>query len=1105
MVCFKNRITSSQLKVFVLALLVLFVSAFSPAALCSDPLGDQTISQATVLPENLQNHVLVPDSQKVHRLHSRKNGAPGPPPSIVSQNLQYLGKSAPPASASRNADLKGNLGALVSPSDDLARARVAYNRRNGTPRIIQLQNMGPARTAQALAASPQAKEEISLQFLTANRALLQIDAPQEELVAQQSWTDGLGTHHIRYQQVYQGLPVWGKEAMVHLDAANVVYMFQGRYEPTPQNPEKVFSISEEQAVAAVLNHLDDAEPGADVVLGIEQVWYTCATGKMVTAYAIEVQPSLLQRWLYLIDANTEAVLHRISRVNEESVSVTGTDLNGVTRSFTAWRKPDGGYVSADLTIPLDDNPASYQPMLEIGSTYMLDMLNQTKGGLYIFKGPDWDATAVSMSYHIALIDKYWKTAFGRQGVDNANKSNMLVGHVGEAYANASWNGQFIIFGDGDGVRFSNLAASLDVTAHEYTHAVVEFTAGLLYQNQSGALNEAYADFFACMVDRDDWLVGEDITLAAPGYLRNLANPADGLQPLPTKMSEYQNMPIDEDHGGVHINCGIPSRAAYLVAEGLAAEGLGTSLGRDKTEQIFYRALLHYLTQGSQFSDARDATIQAAQDLYGAQDAASVQAAWDAVEVFGDQAPDDDDPTPADPVSGDDIMVYLRPVDSSGERFDLYVQFLADPFTGYDMSMDIGPFNTNTASYMRPSAITFGDQTTALFYVGDDNNLYMVLPDGSNAPITNNGAIHSMAISPDGHYFAMTLQDEGDNAVYIGNLTDGSVSRHELISPSTAPGNVGLQNTILYADSLSFDYTSRTLVFDAFNQIDIGDDEYTYWTIGCLDLNTGELFWPFSYQNPNYDIGNASFATNNNYVIAIDVIDYTTDPATPWVWTMDLSTQTIRTVANVNPENYNFDDLVCGVPSFWGDDDAITMQIFTPGYGSQAYKIPLENWAGRPDQAVLLNTNEISKPFMHRRGARHLMAEIGTDTQACSFVNGQAQIQVALSNTGNRDIQIYSITITGPGAASFRHTGVNGILSRNAQRNIEVFFEPPPGAEGAQAATLVILSDADIPTMEISLTGTANADDPAQPQGDDDGGGSDGGGGGGGCFIATTLF
>jgi len=80
---------------------------------------------------------------------------------------------------------------------------------------------------------------------------------------------------------------------------------------------------------------------------------------------------------------------------------------------------------------------------------------------------------------------------------------LIVVHLKENYANAFWNGKFVCFGDGDNQIFSALAGSLDITAHEIQHGITEFTAGLIYENQSGALNEAYSDIFACMVGRLD--------------------------------------------------------------------------------------------------------------------------------------------------------------------------------------------------------------------------------------------------------------------------------------------------------------------------------------------------------------------------------------------------------------------------------------------------------------------------------------------------------------------------------------------------------------------------------------------------------------------------
>jgi Zn-dependent metalloprotease len=129
-----------------------------------------------------------------------------------------------------------------------------------------------------------------------------------------------------------------------------------------------------------------------------------------------------------------------------------------------------------------------------------------------------------------------------------------------------------------------------------THGITEYTANLIYQDQPGALNESFSDFFGAMVDRDDWIMGEDIMLPGMGSgLRDLSNPHNRnmLDQLPMTMDEY--VYTSSDYGGVHTNCGIPCYAAYLIAD---------RIGKDKTEKIYYRALSSYLTRQSQFIDAR---------------------------------------------------------------------------------------------------------------------------------------------------------------------------------------------------------------------------------------------------------------------------------------------------------------------------------------------------------------------------------------------------------------------------------------------------------------------------------------------------------------------
>ena len=146
----------------------------------------------------------------------------------------------------------------------------------------------------------------------------------------------------------------------------------------------------------------------------------------------------------------------------------------------------------------------------------------------------------------------------------------------------------MVFGDGDGVLFTDFTKSLDVIAHELTHGVTEFTAGLEYQNQSGALNESMSDVFGSLVkqwarkqtaDQADWLIGAEIftpeidadalrSMKAPGKAYN--NAAFGRDPQPDHMSKFVKLPdTDEgDKGGVHINSGIPNKAFYLTAIGI---------------------------------------------------------------------------------------------------------------------------------------------------------------------------------------------------------------------------------------------------------------------------------------------------------------------------------------------------------------------------------------------------------------------------------------------------------------------------------------------------------------------------------------------------------
>jgi Zn-dependent metalloprotease len=244
---------------------------------------------------------------------------------------------------------------------------------------------------------------------------------------------------------------------------------------------------------------------------------------------------------------------------------------------------------------------------------------------------------------------FYNKIFGRESVDNHGKTLVSSVHYGENYDNAFWNGQQMVYGDGDGVIFQRFTTALDVIAHELTHGVTQFTAQLAYQDQSGALNESMSDVFGSMVKQwalgqtaaqADWLIGAAIM--APGFkgraLRDMANPGTayddprlGKDPQPGHMKDY--VQTDADNGGVHTNSGIPSRAFVLAAMAIGGNAW------EKAGKIWYVALTERLTGNADFAKCAAETVSVARDLFPEDPsiAAKVAKAWADVGVL-EEAP-----------------------------------------------------------------------------------------------------------------------------------------------------------------------------------------------------------------------------------------------------------------------------------------------------------------------------------------------------------------------------------------------------------------------------------------------------------------------------------
>ena len=234
-------------------------------------------------------------------------------------------------------------------------------------------------------------------------------------------------------------------------------------------------------------------------------------------------------------------------------------------------------------------------------------------------------------------------AFARSSYDGAGAPVTVTVHYGRRYDNAFWDGNQLVFGDGDGEVFERFTKSADVLAHEFGHAVTEHTAALVYRDQSGALNESVSDVFAACFKQHlagesategDWLIGEGIfvpglkaralrDMAAPGTAYD--DPTLGTDPQVGHMDDF--IVTADDNGGVHLNSGIPNRAFQLAATAIG----GTSL--EGAGRIWYSALTSgSLTPTSDFAAFAAATVAAA-----GEHAEAVTSAWQQVGVTGGAA------------------------------------------------------------------------------------------------------------------------------------------------------------------------------------------------------------------------------------------------------------------------------------------------------------------------------------------------------------------------------------------------------------------------------------------------------------------------------------
>lgn len=447
--------------------------------------------------------------------------------------------------------------------------------------ITQPKSLAPETTPEAAAAS----------FLETYGDLFGVGDVSQQLRLMKSSTRVKGRSMVRFQQVHQGIPVFGGELIVNLQADHQVISVNGEIlpevnvNPNPRLTAEQAQANARQMVAKLYELPQEALEASSPELWIYNPILLGAPGLRQNrlVWRVEVQAGDLHpiKELVLVDALMGNIVLHFNQVdNAKNRNIyDNNNTSGAGLPGTGPVRVEGG-----------------------GATGIAEVDNA-----YDYAGFTYD---------------FYNTYHGRDSIDGLGMTLVFTVRYCPSsgscpYNNAFWNGQQMVFGNG-------YASADDVVGHELTHGVTEHESGLFYYMQSGAINEALSDIWGEFIDQsysngndDDspsalWKMGED---APGGAIRDMSNPPLYSQPDKTSSTYYYCG--TEDNGGVHTNSGVANKAAYLMAAGGSFNGYTISaLGIPKTARIWYEVQTNYLTSASDYRDLGMALSQACNNLVG---------------------------------------------------------------------------------------------------------------------------------------------------------------------------------------------------------------------------------------------------------------------------------------------------------------------------------------------------------------------------------------------------------------------------------------------------------------------------------------------------------
>lgn len=622
-----------------------------------------------------------------------------------------------------------------------------------------------------------------------------------ELREAKAEVDQLGKQHIRYQVLKNGIPVFG--AFIYAHGENdLVTSFNGRY--PKQISASSNTISESAALDAAKAFIDAETykwelPSEEAHLKWETEDSDATyfpKGKLVyinpnfdfkqtdefrLAYMFDVYAHKpVGRFEVFVDAQTHEVLFKNNRIcSADSPGTAETGYLG-TKSIIAdsfnggYRLREAGRGGGIRTFDMNEG-TTYGNAVDFtdGDNYW----NNVNGNL--------DQYATDAHWGAEMTYDYYLNEHGRNSIDDANMQINSYVHYDQAYNNAFWDGQRMTYGDGN----NSPLTALDICGHEMTHGVTDFTAGLVYQDEYGALNESFSDIFGACVEwienpsSGDWLMGEDV-----GTFRSMSNPGQYGDPDTYQGNNWATGAAD--NGGVHTNSGVQNKWFYILVEGENGTNDNgdsynvTGIGLQDAQDIAYRTLTVYLGATSEYADARFYSIQAATDLFGgcSPQVIATTNAWYAVGV-------------GDEFDATVISDFAASITSNCEA-PITIDFTNFSANGASYTWDFGDGNTSNALNPSHTYNTNGVYSVSLFV------------DGGNCGTDNLVVPNYISIDPNNPCVALMPDDGSQTLTWCtGTLYDDggpNENYQDNNSVVTTISPVGATSITLNFSSFSFE-------------------------------------------------------------------------------------------------------------------------------------------------------------------------------------------------------------------------------------------------------------------------------------------------------------